>query len=111
MLAVEDVRRCDVVQGVMLQRWRGRVKLSAQRQRVGGAVSRSGADGADALCCGFKGHGRTLVETILFPSEEQSSRWKRSHNSNLLEERSIASSPGRAVSLGTDFWGLHQQLR
>lgn len=111
MLAVEDVRRCDVVQGVMLQRWRGRVKLGAQRQRVGRAVSRGGADGADALCCGFKGNGRTLVETILFPSEEQSSRWKRSHNSNLPEEKPIASSPRRAVSLGTDFWGLHQQLR
>lgn len=80
MLAVEDVWRGDVVQGVMLQRWRGRVKLGAQRQRVGGAVSRSGADGADALGCGFKGHGGALVEAILFPSEEQSSRWKRSHN-------------------------------
>lgn len=71
MLAVKDVRRCDVVQGVMLQRWGGRVKLRAQRQRVGGAVSGSGADGADSFRGGFKGHGRTLVETVLFASEEE----------------------------------------
>lgn len=71
MLAVKDVRRCDVVQGVMLQRWGGRVKLRAQRQRVGGAVSGGGADGADSFRGGFEGHRRTLMETVLFTSEEE----------------------------------------
>lgn len=71
MLAVQDVWRCDVVQGVMLQRWRGRMKLGAQRQRVGRAVSGSGADGADSFRRGFEGHGRTLMETVFFTSEEE----------------------------------------
>lgn len=94
----------------MLQRWRGRVKLGAQRQRVGRAVSRSGADGADSFRCGFKGHRRTLMEPVLFTSEEERSGWNRGHNLNLLAEMSVMFSPGRAVSFGADFRGLHQQL-
>lgn len=87
------------------------MKLGAQRQRVGRAVSWSRADGADSFRSGFKGHGRTLMETILFPSAGQSNSWNIGHNFNLLEETSIMSSPRRAVPLGAHFRGLHQQLR
>lgn len=87
------------------------MKLGAQRQRVGRAVSWSGADGADSFRSGFKGHGRTLMETILFPSAGHSNSWNTGHNLNLLEETSVLSSPRRAVSLGAHFRGLHQQLR
>jgi len=71
VLAVQDVRRRDVVQGVVLQGRRGRVELGAEGQRVGGAVSGGGADGANPLGGGLHGRGRTLafVETILFGSK------------------------------------------
>lgn len=71
MLAVQDVRRCDVVQGVVLQGRRGRVELGAEGQRVGGAVSGSGADGADSLCGGLQRYRWTFVEAIFFSSEEE----------------------------------------
>lgn len=73
MLAVQDVRRRDVVQGVVLQRRRRRVKLrAAEGQRVGGAVARRRADGADALGGGLQGGGRPLVEAVLLrPGEKR----------------------------------------
>lgn len=73
MLAVQDVRRRDVVQGVVLQGRRGGVELGAEGQRVGGAVPRGGADGADPLGCGLDGHGGALVEAVLFTPEERRS--------------------------------------
>ena len=51
MLAVQDVRCCDVVQGVVLQGRGGRVKLGAEGQRVGGAGMASGGG------CGGGGGG------------------------------------------------------
>lgn len=71
MLAVQDVRCCNVVQGVVLQGWGGRVKLGAEGQRVGGAVSGSGTDGADSLCGGLQRYRWTFVEAIFFSSEEE----------------------------------------
>lgn len=47
------------------------MKLGAEGQRVGGAVSGSGADGADSFRGRLHGWGWTLalVETVLFSSE------------------------------------------
>lgn len=72
MLAVQDVRRCDVVQGVVLQWRRGRVKLGGEGQRVSRAVSWSGADGANPFGGRLHGYGRAFVEAVLFrPAEER----------------------------------------
>lgn len=70
VFAVEDVWCCDVVQGVVLQGWGSWVKLGVEGQRVGGAVSRRGADGANSLCSGLHGYGRTFVETVLLGPEK-----------------------------------------
>lgn len=58
----------------MLQGWRGRVKLGAEGQRVGRAVSGSGADCANSFCGGLHGYGGTFMETILFTSERERER-------------------------------------
>ena len=55
----------------MLQGRGGRVKLGAEGQRVGGAVSGSGTDGADSLCGGLQRYRWTFVEAIFFSSEEE----------------------------------------
>ena len=55
----------------MLQGGRGRVKLGAEGQRVGGAVSGSRADGANPFGGGFHGCGGAFMETILFSSAEE----------------------------------------
>lgn len=47
------------------------MKLGAEGQRVGGAVSWSRADGANPFCSGLHGYGWTFVETILFTPEEE----------------------------------------
>lgn len=47
------------------------MELSAEGQRVGGAVSGSGADGADSLCGGLQRYRWTFVEAIFFSSEEE----------------------------------------
>lgn len=73
VLAVQDVRRRDVVQGVVLQRRGGRVELGAEGERVGGAVAGSGADGADPFGGRLHGHGRTFVEAVLFTPERRRS--------------------------------------
>lgn len=76
VLAVQDVGCCDVIQGVVLQRWRGRVKLGVEGERVGRAVSGSGADGANSFRCRLEGHWWAFVETILFTSgKRKSSEW------------------------------------
>lgn len=72
VLAVQDVRRGDVVQSVVLQRRRGRVKLGAEGERVSGAVAGSRADGADPFGGGLQGHGWALVEAVLFTPAEKS---------------------------------------
>lgn len=73
VLAVEDVRRRNVVQGVVLQRRRCRVKLrAAEGQRVGGAVAWSRADGADALGGGLQGGRWSLVKAVfLRPADKR----------------------------------------
>lgn len=63
-----QVRCADVIQRVVLQRGRSRVDLGGELQRVGGAVSGGGANGADSLGRRLQGGGRTLVEAILFTS-------------------------------------------
>lgn len=85
VLPVEDVRHGNVVQGVVLQGRRGRVKLGAEGQRVGGAVSGSRADGANPFGGGLHGDGRAFVEAVLF-------------------------GPAGAASLGRRLRRLHQQL-
>lgn len=63
-----QVRCADVIQCVVLQRGRSRVDLGGELQRVGGAVSGGGANGADSFGRRFKGGGRTLMKSILFTS-------------------------------------------
>lgn len=46
------------------------MKLRVEGQRVGRAVSGSGADGANSFCGGLHGYGRTFMEAVLFTSEE-----------------------------------------
>lgn len=64
-----QVRRADVIQGVVLERGRSRVHLGGELERVGGAVSGGGAYGADSFGRRFQGRGRTLVETVFFTSD------------------------------------------
>lgn len=71
VLAVQDVRRRNVIQGVVLQGWRRGVKLGVEGQWVGRAVSGSRADGANPLGSGLHGYGGTLVEAVLFCPENQ----------------------------------------
>lgn len=47
------------------------MKLGAQRQRVGGAVSWSRADGTNPFCSGLHGYRWTFMETILFTPKEE----------------------------------------
>lgn len=69
VLTVQDVRCCDVIQGVMLQGWRGRVKLGGQWQWVSRAVSGSWADGANPLCGRLHSYRWAFTETVLFSPE------------------------------------------
>lgn len=51
------------------------MNLGVEGQRVGGAVSWSRADGANALGGGLESHGWPLVESVLLSSEEERSEW------------------------------------
>lgn len=70
VFTVEDMWCCNVIQRIVLQGRRRRVKLGVERQRVGGAVSRSWADGADSFGCRLQSHRWTFMEAVLFTSAE-----------------------------------------
>lgn len=71
VLTVQDVWRCNVIQGIVLQGWRCWVKLGIKGKWVGWAVSGGRANGANSFCSGLHGYGGTLMETILFCPEKQ----------------------------------------
>lgn len=73
VLSVQDVWSDDVIQSIVLQGWRGRVKLGSKGQRVGRAVSRSRADGANPFCCRLQRYRWAFMETVLFNSEQKTS--------------------------------------
>lgn len=79
VLPVEDVWCCNVIQGVVLQGRRSRVKLGVEGQRVGGAVSRSRADCANSFGGGLHGNWRTFVKAILFGPGKQQTASRLSH--------------------------------
>lgn len=87
------MRRCDVVQGVVLQGRRRRVELRADGKRMGGAVSWSGADGADSFGGGLQRYRRTFVEAVFFRSRNR-------NRSDVFREWP----PGYGSSLKSGLW-------